>query len=154
MNIEEIKNPDEKEAIAQMILTALPEWFENREAVKKYILESRELPFLAAKAEGAPVGFLCLSQTGKATVELHVMGVLKTCHRQGVGRALVEKAKELAAQSGYSFFQVKTVQAGMYPEYDLTNKFYQACGFQEFEVIPEIWGKENPCQIYVMSLRL
>ena len=27
-----------------------------------------------------------------------------------------------------------------------------ACGFRELEVINEIWGDDNPCQIYVMSL--
>lgn len=25
-------------------------------------------------------------------------------------------------------------------------------GFRQFQVIPEIWGAENPCQIYVMAL--
>lgn len=53
---------------------------------------------------------------------------------------------------GYSFMQVKTVQMGLYKNYDVTNLFYKACGFKELEVIKEIWGEENPCQIYVMSL--
>ena len=49
--------------------------------------------------------------------------------------------------------QVKTVQMGVYPDYDITNRFYQSCGFKELEVIKEIWGEENPCQIYVMYLK-
>ena len=48
--------------------------------------------------------------------------------------------------------QVKTVRMGVYEDYDITNRFYRACGFKEFEVIPELWGEENPCQIYVMYL--
>ena len=48
--------------------------------------------------------------------------------------------------------QVKTVAMGKYPEYDDTNKFYLSLGFKEFEIIPELWGEENPCQIYVMHL--
>ena len=28
----------------------------------------------------------------------------------------------------------------------------EACGFKEFEVIPDLWGEENPCQIYVMYI--
>ena len=48
--------------------------------------------------------------------------------------------------------QVKTVKMGVYPDYDITNRFYQSLGFQEFEVIKELWGEDNPCQIYVMSL--
>ena len=63
---------------------------------------------------------------------------------------LFKKAREIAAASGYSFIQVKTVAMGNYPEYDATNKFCLSLGFKEFEVIPELWGEENPCQIYVM----
>ena len=70
--------------------------------------------FFAAKEEGEDVGFLCLKETGKATVELAVMGVLMEHHRKGVGRELVEKAKEVARLQGYEFMQVKTVKMGMY----------------------------------------
>ena len=49
--------------------------------------------------------------------------------------------------------QVKTVKMGVYEDYDVTNRFYLSLGFAELEVIEELWGKENPCQIYVMSLK-
>jgi len=26
-------------------------------------------------------------------------------------------------------------------------------GFKEFEVFPSLWDEDNPCQIYVMSLK-
>ena len=42
---------------------------------------------------------------------------------------------------------------GMYECYDMTNRFYLSLGFKEFEVIESIWGADNPCQIYVMSLK-
>ena len=42
---------------------------------------------------------------------------------------------------------------GMYEDYDRTNKFYISLGFKEFEVIEDYWDKDNPCQIYVMSLK-
>ena len=80
------------------------------------------------------------------------MGVLREYHRGGLGRKLFEEAKRIAAETGYEFMQVKTVQMGVYDDYDRTNRFYLACGFREFEVIKELWGEENPCQIYVMSL--
>lgn len=111
------------------------------------------MDFLAAKEDDDYVGFLCLKETGDATVELAVMGVLKEYHRNGLGRKLFEAAKKIAGEKGYSFMQVKTVKMGVYEDYDITNRFYKACGFKEFEVIKEIWGEENPCQIYVMSLR-
>ena len=80
------------------------------------------------------------------------MGVLRKYHRGGIGKTLFEAAKAIAQQEGYLFMQVKTVRMGVYEDYVITNRFYRACGFKEFEVIPELWGEENPCQIYVMYL--
>ena len=80
------------------------------------------------------------------------MGVRKEYHRQGIGKALFDAAKEYAIRAGYEFMQVKTVQMGFYEDYDRTNRFYQSLGFKELEVIPIIWGDENPCQIYIMYL--
>lgn len=82
-----------------------------------------------------------------------IMGVLKEYHRKGIGRALFEEARKNALQEGYSFLQVKTVKMGVYEDYDITNRFYLSLGFEEFEVIEELWGEDNPCQIYVMSLK-
>ena len=152
ISIEQITDIKEKQYIARAILEDLTEWFEVKESREQYISDCAEWIFLAAKDEGKTVGFLCLKETGKATVELAVMGVMKKCHRSGAGRALVDEAKSIAREKGYSFFQVKTVQMGMYEDYDRTNMFYLACGFKEFEVIPQIWDEANPCQIYVMSL--
>ena len=147
-----IEAPEEKEQIARCVLEALTGWFAITESREQYIRESREQICLAAFSEGRPVGFLCLRETGDATIELAVMGVLKSCHRQGIGRQLFAAAKQAAADAGYSFMQVKTVKMGMYPDYDATNRFYLSCGFREFEVLP-LWDEANPCQVYVMYLQ-
>ena len=152
MKVNRIADCAQKERIAREILEALQEWFEVTEAREQYIRDSREWIFFAAKQNGRAAGFLCLKETGRSTVELAVMGVLQEYHRQGVGKALFGAAKACAASLGYEFMQVKTVQMGCYEDYDRTNRFYQSVGFKELEVIPEIWGKENPCQIYVQSL--
>lgn len=150
--IKQITDEKQKETISRQILESLNEWFEVEESREKYIAESVGQMFFAAMEDEKPVGFLCLKQTGNETVELAVMGVLKEYHRSGIGRQLFEAAKTAAKDSGYSFFQVKTVKMGVYEDYDRTNRFYLACGFKEFEVIESLWGKENPCQIYIMSL--
>ena len=150
--VTEIKDAREKIRIARLILEALPDWFEVEESREKFIRESAGQPFLAALDGDAPVGFLCLKETGRATAELAVMGVLQPYHRRGIGRMLAERAKELARQAGYAFLQVKTVRMGMYPDYDDTNRFYLSLGFQEFEVFPTLWDEANPCQVYVMAL--
>ena len=152
MRIAAIKNPDEKRAIARTVLESLTEWFEVEESREGYIRDCADWTFLAAKEEDQVRGFLCLKETGNATVELAVMGVMKEYHRNGVGRELVEKAKEAAKADGYEFMQVKTVKMGMYEDYDRTNIFYISCGFRELEVFPLLWDEANPCQIYVMSL--
>ena len=148
-----INDAQEKQRISRFILESLPEWFGIPEAREQYIRESADEIVLASVEDDQPNGFLCLKETGKDTVELAVMGVLRECHRKGIGRELFEHAKQIAVEKGYSFLQVKTVQMGRYKEYDNTNRFYLSLGFKEFEVIPTLWDEWNPCQIYVMSAR-
>lgn len=152
MNIITIADDRQKQSIARSILEALPEWFGIPEAREAYIADSAGKLFFCAAEAGQPVGFLYLKETGRATCELAVMGVLATHHRRGVGRALMTCAKAAARDADYAFMQVKTVQMGRYPEYDATNRFYLAMGFREFEVFPTLWDEANPCQIYVMAL--
>ena len=152
MQIQILDDRQKKQRVARTILEALPEWFGIPEARENYIRESADEIMLVSSEGGDTKGFLCLKETGKATLELAVIGVLKEHHRQGVGTALVEAAKRVAREQGYSFLQVKTVQMGRYPEYDATNRFYLSLGFKEFEVFPTLWDEWNPCQIYVMSV--
>ena len=147
-----VADPDEKQAIARGILEALPDWFGIVESREAYIRQSAGDPFFAAERGGHALGFLCLKETGKSTVELAVMGVKKEWHRRGIGRMLFDAARAYAVSAGYAFMQVKTVKQGCYPDYDRTNLFYQSLGFQEFEVFPTLWDEYNPCQVYVMAL--
>jgi len=153
MEIRQIADNREKKAVTRLILEALPEWFGIPEARERYIAESNDKIFFCAFDNEKPLGFLYLKETGRDTVDLYVMGVLREFHRKGIGRALFCEAKEAAREHGYSFLQVKTVQMGKYAEYDETNMFYRSLGFKEFEVFPTLWNEKNPCQIYVMSLR-
>ena len=148
----QVENNKEKEMISRTILEALPDWFGLPEAREEYIVNSVNQQFFAAVKEGKPIGFLCLKQTGKDTVEVSIMGVLKEFHRHGIGRKLFMKAREKAIKDGFSFIQVKTVQMGQYDNYDNTNKFYISLGFKEFEIFPTLWDEWNPCQVYVMAL--
>ena len=148
-----IEDPAERRKISRAVLEALTDWFEVDESREKYIEESSEQPFWAAFDNDEPTGFLCLKETGKETMELAVMGVLKDHHRTGIGRRLFAAAKDYASAKGYSFIQVKTVKSGVYEDYDITNEFYKSLGFKELEVLEDYWDEANPCQIYVMSLK-
>lgn len=151
--IRTVTDKTEKQLISRTILEALPDWFGIPEAREEYIAASADEPMFAYFDGERPVGFLCLKQTGRDTVELAVMGVLKEYHRRGIGKSLFAEAKRFAEDAGYSFMQVKTVQMGRYPEYDATNLFYLSLGFKELEVFPTLWDEQNPCQIYVMALK-
>ena len=140
-------------AIAREILEALPEWFEVEEGREGLIKESAENPVFAAFEGERAIGFITIKETGKDTVEIAAMGVRKECHGGGVGTRLFSAARDYAALKGYSFMQVKTVREGMYEDYDKTNRFYRSVGFSELEVIEDLWDADNPCQIYVMSLK-
>jgi GNAT superfamily N-acetyltransferase len=152
MMIRILINPEEKKVIARQILEALPEWFGIPESTENYISESANQDMFVAYEDDKPVGFICLKETGKDTVELAVMGILKEYHRKGIGRRLFDCARMTAKEKGYSFIQVKTVQMGRYKEYDDTNRFYLSLGFKEFEVFPTLWDEWNPCQVYVMAI--
>lgn len=149
----QVENAEEKKVVSRRILEALPDWFGIPQAREEYIRNSADQQLFVAMREEMPIGFLCIKNTGKDTVELSVMGVLKEWHRHGIGRELFMFAKEKAIKDGFSFLQVKTVQMGRYDNYDDTNKFYISLGFKEFEVFPTLWDESNPCQIYVMALK-
>ena len=153
MTIRQVTDPSEKAMISRAVLEALRDWFEVDESRESYIRECRGWLFFSAFDGEKPVSFLCLKETGKQTVELAVMGVLKAYHRHGIGRQLFSEAAACARTAGYQFMQVKTVQEGMYPDYDATNRFYRSLGFCELEVFPDLWDKDNPCQVYVMNLQ-
>ena len=152
MIIKQIESDADKGSIARTILESLPDWFGIPEATEEYIADSKDRPFFCAYTEDTPIGFLYLKETGRHTVELAVMGVLKQYHRQGIGRKLFAEAMNEAKRIGYSFIQVKTVQMGRYDIYDDTNRFYLSLGFKELEVFPTLWDECNPCQIYIMAI--
>lgn len=83
----------DKQAVARTILENLPEWFGIVSAREEYIADSVQQTMFAAFDENKPVGFLCLKETGKATIEIQVMGVLKDYQRLGIGRKLFAEAK-------------------------------------------------------------
>ena len=152
MNIRNIQDDKQKMIITREILEALPEWFEILEGRENYIKDSVGKEFVSAYKDDEPIGFLYLTETGKDTLELAVMGVKKEYHRMGIGRKLFKNAREIARKAGFSFIQVKTVKMGMYDDYDKTNLFYLSLGFKDLEVFPPLWDEANPCQIYIMSV--
>ena len=100
MTVNQIFDDREKRQIARHVLELLTEWFGIPEAREDYIEKSAGQLFFATIDGSSHVGFLYLKESGKDTVELYVMGVLKEYHRRGIGRRLFEAAKSAASKNG------------------------------------------------------
>ena len=148
---------------AERILHALPDWFGIETSVRDYVRAADTLETFVVvsrptegDAEIRPdqaLGFLTLRETSEDALELHVMGVLPAWQRRGAGRALVERAATHARAKGYSLLHVKTLApSDPDPGYAQTRAFYKATGFRPLEVLPQVWGPENPCLLLVQPL--
>ena len=85
-------------AICREVLESLPEWFGIPASVENYITAADELPMLACfDPAGEVVGFVSIKTHTPFAAEVHVMGVKRSWHRRGIGRALIEGLVELAA---------------------------------------------------------
>ncbi len=148
-----IHNKDVKERICKEILEQLPEWFSKKDGITQYAKESRTSHLWAAVENEKTVGFIVMKETSPYTVEINVMGVIKEYQRKGIGAELFKSFYDFAKNNDYEFIQVKTVKSGKYASYDITNSFYKKLGFRELESFDNLWDKNNPCQIYIMSIK-
>ena len=150
--IKEIFDPDERAQIVAEVLTDLPDWFGIEEATQAYIKQARSLQVWAAYSKEDLQGFISLSYSSPDCAEIACMGVKQTYHGKGVGRELLS-ALETEAVQKVNVLQVKTVAPGYYVAYDKTNRFYQAMGFKQLEIFPQLWEEHIPCLILVKSLK-
>ncbi|MFW6053470.1 MAG: GNAT family N-acetyltransferase [Persicimonas sp.] len=133
-------------AECEQILRGLPGWFGIEEAIVDYVEQIGELPTLLARTADETVGFLSIEQHSNAAAEIIVMGVAKSHHRRGIGRALLDAAETHLRGRGVAFLQVKTLSASHdSPEYALTRRFYRAVGFKPLQEFPTLWHEANPC---------
>jgi GNAT superfamily N-acetyltransferase len=151
MNIVEITR--EKEAICRNILDALPEWFGIEEAKESYICEARDLPMFGCVSEETVVGFLTLRLHNAVSAEVHVIGVLPSHSRKGIGTGLVRHAEKYALEHGIRFLSVKTLSPRREDaNYEGTRNFYQAVGFVPLMELSNLWGPDLPCLLMVKNI--
>jgi len=146
IEIREVSSPAKKKRICGDILRALPEWFAYEEPIADYAAQAKHMPFYAAFDGSRAVGFIAIKAHNAHTAEVCVMGVLRGCHRRGIGRGLVECAVRYCLANKMEFLTVKTVdESTRSAGYANTRKFYCAMGFVPLEVFPLYWDKNNPC---------
>ncbi|HKY95892.1 MAG TPA: GNAT family N-acetyltransferase [Kiloniellales bacterium] len=146
--------PDhQRSGLCRAILEALPAWFGIEAAREVYIAEVAELAMVAAYDGERPVGFATLKPQTPAAAELHLIGVLESHHRCGIGAQLLRRIEALARAQGARFLTVKTLAPSHAdPGYAATRAFYERQGFLPIEVFPLLWGKENPCLLMAKPL--
>ncbi len=140
-------------AVCESILRSLPDWFGIESAIVQYVKDVEAMPTFLASVNGRVVGFASINRHFPETAEGHVLGVRGECHRQGIGRALVERIEQWLCREGAELLEVKTVSASSAdPSYALTRRFYLAMGFRPLEEIKTLWDEHNPCLILVKPL--
>ena len=154
IEIKEVKESERKMDITNSILRVLPDWFSNERAIIDYVNTTVDLPFWAVFDNGAPVGFLAAKPHSPLHTGLYVMGITPEYQRMSIGRGLFNIFQNYCIKNNYRYISVKTLDSLCnYEPYNKTRKFYEAMGFQPFEVIKEIWDDENPCLIMIKDLK-
>lgn len=137
------------EALA--IAQSLPEHF-NAAGLAQLAedLQAHEL-WCAEAEDGALLGFLSLHELSPTAWSLSWMAVRPECHRQGVGRALLQAASASLAEREVVLLEVKTLAASARSRpYERTRAFYLSQGFHQvvvWEGDASPWGPENPCAV-------
>ncbi|HEX2907112.1 MAG TPA: GNAT family N-acetyltransferase [Phototrophicaceae bacterium] len=131
--------------MCEPILRSLPDWFGIEAATQQYIQDTDTYPTFIAYDGNQAVGFLTLKEHTEYAAEIQVMGIRSEYHRQGIGRALLQRAEAYLKQKGLRFLQVKTLSS-KHPDggYGKTRAFYLGMGFMPLEEFPDLWGQRIP----------
>ncbi len=147
-----ILRPDDI-AECEAILRGLPEWFGFEAALLQFVDDLARLPGLVAVEGDDVVGFFALHDHSAESSELHILAVHRSRHRQGIGRALLERAEAGLVARGVKLLQVKTLgPSSDDTNYARTRGFYLAMGFLPLEETTAFWGQRQPTLLMVKSL--
>ena len=135
------------------ILRSLPSWFGIQKANEAYVRSLSSLPGYIAIENNEIVGFIAVKNHTLVASEIHIIAVEPSKHRQGIGRALVNRVEQDLRGGGVMLLQVKTLGPSHPDEgYRLTRLFYEDLEFLPLEETMKVWGPDQPCLIMVKCL--
>jgi GNAT superfamily N-acetyltransferase len=142
--------PQGSGAICHAILTTIGDWFGMPASNAEYESLAETGPAIVALDDGAPVGLMLLKRHFDTALEVYFLGVARSEHRRGVGRALMAHAEATARVERRPIVQVKTQgPSANYEPYERTRRFYVALGYIGIEEMDIGWGPENPTLVMV-----
>ncbi len=108
----------------------LPEWFDEDARGRAIPIDIKYQTSFVALKKDKIVGFITLF-VNEGRLNIGWIGVKKGFQRQGIGRQLLSKAEELAAELGLREIATSTLGDSVdYPPYEATRQFYFKQGFQ------------------------
>jgi GNAT superfamily N-acetyltransferase len=152
MSVRELA-PEDIPRCAELLAT-LPEWFGFSDVNDAYIESLGQQPSFVSEVDGRVVGFIALERYGEVSAEIHVMAVERERHRQGIGRALVDRARTWCRDNEVRWLHVKT-RGPSTPDsnYERTRLFYLAEGFDPLYESRTEWGPTNAALVLVQAVR-
>jgi GNAT superfamily N-acetyltransferase len=135
----------------ERILLALPEWSGLSASNMAFIESLRRLPAFVPVIETEVVGFLALETHTVVSAEIRIVAV-KPFHRNGVGHALVSRARDWCAERSVRWLHVKTRGPSTPdPYYERTRSFFAAEGFDPLFESLTLWGSADAALVLVRS---
>lgn len=151
--IKKIISPDEKSKVCDKILRSLPKWFGIESSIVDYVQDVATMETWASYSNNELCGFISINKHNTATAEIHVIGVIESFHKQGIGKLLIHEAEKYLAEQNFKYLTVKTLSELRADEnYEKTRHFYLAMGFSPVEVFKTLWGEHNPCLLMIKNI--
>jgi ribosomal protein S18 acetylase RimI-like enzyme len=137
-----------REILSSEQLDYMFEWMYNLETLQNQVEEGQL--FYVLKENGKPLGFIGLEllTTKKNEIKIQKIYVLPDAQGKGVGRKLIEKAIEIAQESG-----IENVILNV-NRFNKAVSFYQKIGFKITSEVNIDIGKGYLMEDYIMTLEL
>lgn len=116
---------------------------ETKEAIDKYITESRLFAAYLSVNETLPIAVMALYKQSLEVLEIKNIAILEEFQSKGIGAQLILFAKEYAIQNGF-----KKIIVGTGDVNERQIKFYEKCGFKQFGVRKNFFIDNYPQPIY------
>lgn len=119
---------------------------ETTEAIDQYIFDS-DIYLLHDDIQDIAV--IALYQNNSTELEIKNMAVIESCRSIGIGSILIDKAKEIAKENGYTILTVGTSDTGFQQI-----KFYEKNGFIKKGVRKDFFIENYAAPIYENGLQM